>query len=329
MRVTIRQIAEESGLSLQTVSQILNDRGGMYKEDTRERVLSIARELGYRPNSSARAMRSGRFGAVSLLLSQDGARSLLPAGLLDGILDGVSEANLSLTIARLPEETLVNTEALPRVLRELSVDGLLIKYDSAIPEPMRAFIAGSGFPAIWINSKQPADCIYPDDYDAARRATEHLIAQGHERIAHVDWLRPDHYSREDRMGGYLDAMAQAGKPSCVLQEWPDLTDAASIRRSCGWLLEADRPTGVLTYSGEVAVALYHIATVLGLSVPGDLSLLTFTDSASNPIGPPFATLRLPQREIGKEAVQMLIEKIEMPSLIHPPRPMVCPLVTTH
>ena len=337
MRTTIRQIAEQSSLSIQTVSQILNGNSSAFRPDTQERVFRAARELGYRPNASARAMQSGRFGAVSLLLSTHNERSLLPSGLLDGLLDGTAANNLSLHIARLPDETLVNPEALPKVLRELSVDGLLIKYDSAAPSEMIALIEQSKFPALWLNSRETYDCIYTDDLGAGRTATEYLLSLGHRRIAYVDWLHAGHYSRDDRLAGYREAMETAGLEPYEL--WPQAnwkiepsfdqsdqavqqtvqrpfiqTNADQIRTTFDWLIAPDRPTALVTYHGGMALAIYHAALLLNLRIPQDLSLITFSDQTLNPIGVDIAAMLLPQRLLGIRAIEMLLEKQRAPAL---------------
>ena len=308
MRITIRQIAEHSGLSIQTVSQILNGNSEAFRPETQERVLRTASELGYRPNTSARAMRSGCFGAAALLLSTHGERSLLPPGLLDGLLEGTKRHNLSLHIARLPDETLASAEALPKVLRELSVDGLLIKYDSAAPLEMVALIEQSGLPALWINTNKAYDCIYPDDFRGSREAAEYLLSLGHRRITYIDWLGAGHYSRDNRLEGYREAMKNAGMEPH--NYWPhyDLTSADTIRSTFDWLTAHDRPTALLTYHSGMALTIYHAALLLGLRIPRDLSLMAFSDSTANPIGPDIAAMLLPQYRMGVQAVEMLLEK---------------------
>lgn len=313
MRVTIRQIAEQSGLSIQTVSQILNGNAESFRLDTQDRVHRTAQELGYRPNTSAQAMRSGQFGAVALLLSTHSERSILPSSLLDGLLDGTKAHNLSLHIARLPDETLVNAEALPKVLRELSVDGLLIKYDSAAPPEMVSLIEKSRLPALWINTKQTYDSIYPDDLGGSRVATEYLLSLGHRRIAFMDWLRAGHYSRDDRLAGYREAMENAGLEPCDLWPHPDQTNAESIRNTFDWLIAPNRPTALLTYHGGMAISTYHAALLLGLQIPQDLSLIAFSDGTFNPIGPDIAAMLLPLYDVGVQAVEMLREKQNDPS----------------
>lgn len=319
MAVTIRQVAERSGLSLQTVNQILKGNVESFRPATRERVLQAARELGYRPNTSARAMRSGRFGAVALLLSTHGERSLLSAGLLDGLLEGTGANDLSLHIARLPDETLTNPVRLPKVLRELSVDGLLIKYDAGMPEPMAALIEQSRLPAIWLNSRHEYDCLYPDDYQAARQATEYLLSLGHTRVAYLDWLRAGHYSRDDRLSGYRAAMTEARLPPHDLWPEPDLSDGASIRRTFAWLTAPDRPTALLVYHDQMALTVFHAARVLGLDIPRDLSLMAFADTAVNPLGPEMGAMLLPQRRMGIEAVSLFLERQREPGRRLPPR----------
>ena len=321
MAVTIKQIAEHNGLSIQTVSQILNEKAGAYRPETRERVLESARELGYRPNSSARAMRNGQFGCLALLLSTNQSNSLLPPALLDGIQDGCEEANVTLSIARLPDEKLVSSDVLPKILREWAADGLLIDYNAGIPAEMIALIAKYRLPVVWINSKQEADCVYPDDIAGARLGTESLLKLGHTRIAYVDWLQAGHYSNPDRIAGYSAAMESAGLTPRLIRERCDVSRLDATRETCAWLQEENHPTALLCYNNDVALPMVYAAGVLGLSVPSDLSILTIHDELNNPLTRALDTLLLPERALGKTAVQMLMQKIAAPTIPLAP----CPL----
>ncbi len=318
MAATIRQIAEHTRLSLQTVSQILNDKGAAYRPETRERVLQSAQELGYRPNSSARAMRNGQFSCVALLLSTIQVNSLLPPSLLDGIQDGCAEANVTLSIARLPDEKLVSPDVLPKILREWGSDGLLINYNSEIPSAMIELIERYRLPVVWLNSKQAHDCVFPDDFEGAYRGTESLIALGHRRIAYGDWIPVGHYSSLDRLAGYTQAMQKAGLIPVRLSEPLDLSSPQTIRETGHWLLEDNRPTAVICYNNGVALPLFCAASTLGLVVPNDLSLLTINDELYNSLRYGLDTLLLPGREMGKTAVELLMQKITAPNVTLPP-----------
>src|SRR6185295_16580276 len=186
MPVTIKEIAERSGLSVPTVSQVLNNKGHRYRSETCKRVLKAVRELGYRPNSSARAIRMGRFNCVALLLSTERHKSFLPNELLRGIHDGVAEHDYHMSLTVLPDDKLTSQGFVPKILRQWMADGLLINYHVDVPQRMIELIHEHGIPSVWINTKQKSDCAFPDDLGASREATEKLLALGHRRIFYAD-----------------------------------------------------------------------------------------------------------------------------------------------
>ncbi len=316
--VTIKEIAQRTGLSMPTVCHVLGSRGHKYRPETRERVLEAARELGYRLHSSARAMRTGRYGAVALLLSTVGSRSTLPGSQLDAIHDALAEQDLHLTLTKVPDEKLTSEGFVPKILRQSMVDGLLLNYFADIPQRMVDLIHRHDIPSVWINSKQESDCVYPDDRDVGRRATEHLLRLGHRHIAYVDHPISHHYSAVDRRQGYQDAMKQAGlSPRLLPLERPESTTPAA--REAGWLKMPERPTAVIAYAPPVAQALVYAALAQGLRVPEDLSVVSFSYEPVHFITVSIATWIVPSHDMGRTAVQMLVSKMEEPGLTLPPR----------
>ena len=324
MRTTIKQIAERSGLSIPTVSRILSNKGEAHQLSTREKVLQVARELGYRPNMSARAMRQGRTGTVALLQSgTDQARSLLPAELLAGILDATAEHDLHLTVAALPDVKLTDDGYLPKILREWAADGLLINYNAAIPETMVNIIQEHELPAVWINSMQATDCVFPDDENAAQQATEYLLRLGHERIAYATMGGAGHYSDAARRTGYETAMRAAGKTPRTLVVFGVRDNArdAVIPAALEMLRGPDAPTALLCYNTQAVQAAAYLAATLGIILPHSLSLIGFCVSPYEALGIRNTdTMVLPEFEMGRVAVDMLIRKIEHPQIANPPRP---------
>src|SRR4051812_17594670 len=108
MTVTIKEIAERTGLSVPTVGHVLGRGGGRYSAETRRRVMEAAREMGYRPNLSARAMRRGRTGSAALILSRtrELTHSHIPLGLLDGLESELAENDMYLAVSRLSDDEL-------------------------------------------------------------------------------------------------------------------------------------------------------------------------------------------------------------------------------
>src|SRR3954469_6406342 len=225
MSVTIKEIARRTGLSIPTVGNVLGRAASRYSAETRQRVLKAASDLGYKPNASARAMRQGRFGCAALVLSRSKQQthSHIPAGLLDGLDDALAQHGMHLTVSRLTDEELASDNFLPKVLRESMADGMIVNYTHEIPQGMLDLIHAHHAPAVWLNAKLSEDCIYPDDFAAARSATQHLLRLGHRRISLLHFIssgvfptsfeqaRPRfHYSVADRADGYASVMRQAG-----------------------------------------------------------------------------------------------------------------------
>lgn len=324
MAATLKQIAQHSQLSIPTVSEILNNKSNRaFKQETRTRVWDVARQLGYRPNGSARSMRSGRFDAIALLQSALGRRSYLPATLLNSIGQALNERNLQLTLASVTDVQLADQEFIPHILRTLSVDGLLINYNAGFPERLMEVVRRHRVPSIWINSKHGQDCIYPDDISAARMATEYLLSLGHQNIAFVDYNYafvndfPVHYSNFDRSQGYGEAMKQGGFAPREIRGDSPVARSERFEFSRRWLTSPSCPSAIITYTLETALPVIMAARSLGLDVPGDLSVITFSDHLCDELGFPVDTMVLPEAEMGNRAVDCLLEKIEDLTRIFP------------
>ena len=313
-KISSRDVATQAGVSQTTVSYVLNGREDVaIPPATRQRVLDAARELGYRANRSAKAMRSGRFGSVSLLLSEDPSMSILPVERLGSILDSLEAQETHLIVSRFSDATLTDRQQMPRILREIMADGLLINYNANLPEQMAEVIRQNRIPAFWMNSRQAADCAYPDDYGGAKQATEYLLALGHWRIAFACFHPSAHYSFTDREAGYADAMREARLPAETLQMRIDLTSQKTIRATTPWLQGDNPTTAILTYSWHNVFPLIPAALALGLSLPDDLSLMTFHSAPVTDFGRTVGAMILPEHEIGRRSVEALLAKIDDPA----------------
>lgn len=312
--VRMRDVADRAGVSLPTVSHVLSGKreGVWVSEATRLRVAEIAREMGYKRNNSAVAMKSGRFGSVALLLSTRGDVSNLPPRLLSGIHGALSRSNTHLLVAALPDEALTDAGTVPRILSEWACDGLLINYTDHIPARMRELIRDHRLPAVWINSQQEADCVCPADQLAAHDVTRRLLELGHRRITWADSLHDPgdaeaHYSARARREGYQDAMRERGLEPIFLGK--PLLRRERLRQV---LREPGRPTAVVCYGSNDLVSVALAAASLGLEVPRDLSLATFCPQSEVLGEEPIAGAVIPESNVGEHAAQMLLQKIEAP-----------------
>jgi LacI family transcriptional regulator len=322
--VTMKDVASHAGVHYSSVSVVLNGSrsSGIVSEATRQRILDVAEELGYRRNGSARTVRTGRFGNVALLLSPKKSLSYLPPQLLSGLHDALSAVDMTLNLCLLPDEELAGPSGLPKILRERMCDGLLIDYNHHFPQAMVDSIQRHQVPAVWINTNQEFDCVYPRDLDAAVRATKHLIELGHQRIAYVHFSNSEgdpqrHYSVVDRYKGYQIAMQEAGlKP----QFWSeDLIGAEQINFCVEALSKPQRPTAVVGYATYALQGLSYAATKLGIGVPDDLSVVSFGPDQQEFMCRPMTVLIEPQYEIAQTATRMVLSKIENPTRLLSPQ----------
>ena len=318
-RVSLKQVAESAGISVSAASHILGGRGGRYHPRTREHVIQKAAELGYRPNGFARAVRSGRFGAVSLLLSSNPIHSELFEPLTIGIHNTLLEHGMHLTLDLLSDDALTRPSFVPRFLRVRMVDGILIAYYHGFPERFESLLKKNQVPCVWLNSRHPEDCVYPDDFAGGRQATEHLLSRGFKRIAYVDYTVPilsDGMCAREK--GYLAAMSAADLPPRIIRPSVNLAREKRVAHSEEWLKGRGAPDAVVCLSGSTAYPILHAAAGLGLRVPDDLAVITFAIQPMNLTGIHITSMQVPFYEIGRRAVDMLNRKLEDPGHAEPP-----------
>jgi LacI family transcriptional regulator len=317
MVVTAQMVAQRAGVSQGVVSKVLHGSTGNIRmsQDTAERVRQAAQELGYRPNGAARAMRKGRFNAIGLLFASRINEAALNPLAMWAIQKQMMERNHHLTMAPLPDEKLVQEGAVPHVLKDWSVDGLLVSYTYNSPEPLVQMLAKHRVSAIWMNRKMAADCVYLDDYTSASWATQELLRHGHKRITYVSF-RPvgGHYSAADRQAGYEQAMASAGLGTDLFVMPPEHNkDGLQLPFLLKWLQRPDRPTGIFTYGDAEAAILLMAAARLGIRVPEDLSITSVLNSTVPVAGVRISGAEVRHVQMGERAVELLLKRIDDPS----------------
>ncbi|HEY3322845.1 MAG TPA: LacI family DNA-binding transcriptional regulator [Planctomycetota bacterium] len=314
---TLADVAGRAGVTRLTAQRALHGQPGV-GEKARKKIQAIAGKLGYRPHWAARAMRSGRMGCLTLLISVERYRGFVEHELLSGIVAEASDRDYHITIGALPTEKATDPQSLPKALQEFMADGLLINYHFGIPPKMAELIEQHRIPAVWINTRRAADCVHIDDIQAGRLATERLLQLGHRRVAYIDYDhsqdRPEtaHYSVIDRAAGYQIAMKAAGLPAHVIALPPDLPGGEQLEFTRRWLSGTNRPTGIVMYSAAIAPTIAMAAAPLGIYVPQQMSMVAVDWPVPKFLGAEM-TVALPQvSEMGRAAVRMLLEKIADP-----------------
>jgi DNA-binding LacI/PurR family transcriptional regulator len=240
--------------------------------------------------------------------------------LLPSLHNRLAEHDLHLTFVMLGKEDFDDGNRTPKLLRESMVDGLLVNYNTEIPDRLIEWIAKYEMPAVWLNSKQPADCVYPDDFGSARLATQRLLEMGHRRVAYFEWMSSLHYSFTDRRSGYAAAMAEAGLTPRTIHGSGNMFQRGAVDAEYRWLASSDRPTAVICYGPESLTELAMAAVYHQLAIPNDLSICTFHDRQLYLFGEAVGCVILPEAKIAATAVDILMRKIETRGLEFAPKP---------
>lgn len=317
VKITQQDIAKKLGISRIAVSYALSGSKEV-GEKTRQKVLKTANEMGYRINSAAQTIRTGRFNNLALLLSEDVFYSHLPNELLVGIEITAANANQHLSLARLPDIHLTDAEYVPKILREQSSDGLLINYQFHVPKKMRDLIKSNGIPAVWLNVKQKSDSVYPDEKQGGKMAVEYLLTKGFKRITYLDFshgqqeLSEKHYSAVDRAAGYEEAMQEAGlKPEIIRNPKTSVPRDERLPKIGSILQAKDCPQAFITYSASTSQPLLIAGLKSDLPVGTKaMPVVNFADNPEDFYGTNQPTLITPNREVGKQSVEMLLKGIK-------------------
>ncbi|MFE3761342.1 LacI family DNA-binding transcriptional regulator [Streptomyces sp. NPDC059104] len=287
-RPTIKDIARRAGVSESAVSFALNGRPGV-SEQTRARVRRVAEELGWQPNSAARALSGERSGAVGLVLARPahtlGVESFF-LQLVSGIQEVLSAERIAL-LFQVVEDIDAECAVHRRWWAERRVDGVLV-VDPRTSDPRPELLAGLGLPAVLIGgdgdskggeSRPAVSRVWADDTRAMTEVLHHLHGLGHRRIVHIAGLPG--LAHTARRIAALRAEAErlglpAGQVRSVPTDYSDTEGAAATRRV---LAEPEPPTALVYDNDVMAVAGSAVAAELGIPVPGRLSIVAWDDSA--------------------------------------------------
>ncbi len=329
MPATLHEVAAKANVSYATVSLALSGKGRL-SDKTRERVKHIAREMGYRPNSAARATQSGRFNAAALILPAERGW-FAPGWLLESIHGALDARQMHLVLSKLPSKKITGSNELPHALRYLAADGMLMLNAGNLGQRAGKELTQAGSPIIWLNEKLESDCVHPDDVQAGHAATQRLVELGHQRITLLRYKDETndsiHYSSPDRQQGYSQVMRQAGLTPDVCEIEYTPMQYRGFRAQGDHRLDhlhallrgKDRPTAIVACGQNEAIAIHAATAALGMKLGTDLSLIVTGWGYLDVSGLPINCCSVNADELGQVAVQMLCDKLHDPSKPLPPR----------
>ncbi|MCR2824698.1 LacI family DNA-binding transcriptional regulator [Microbacterium sp. zg.Y909] len=275
--VSIDEVARAAGVSTATVSRALSGRGQV-SAGTRSRVLDTAAALGYVVSAPASSLASGRARNIGVLLPV--VDRWYFSTVLAGIASGLQSAGYDITLYPLTDDPVERAAVFETFLRRRRVDGVIAIAMSLDPSEVSR-LADLGLPVVALGAAQPPlPSLSVDDVAVARLATGHLTGLGHRALAHIGTLHDadDGTDRERipslRRRGFELALRDAGiPPSSARHELGDFTIESGHAAAMRLLDGDDRPTAIFAASDEMAIGALIAARDLGLSVPGDLSVV--------------------------------------------------------
>ncbi|MEC5126789.1 LacI family DNA-binding transcriptional regulator [Verrucomicrobiales bacterium BCK34] len=325
--MNLSELAQHLDLAISTVSRVLSGNAKKYRisETTARRILAAAEEHNVIPDPLGASLRKGSLGMIGLLVPD--ITNPFFSHLARSIELELRNANIAVQLCDSSEE--VETEA--RLFQKLlarRLDGLIIAPVGNDTLGLSALIEKAQMPIVVIDRVIPGlqiPSVSLDNAHAGRLAAEHLIKAGHRKIG---CLRGSYESQSDqeRLKGVEEAMTDAGlKADDLFVAGKGSSRTASLDGARELLDREHRPTAIVTLSGQGILAVLERATALGLSIPGELSVIAFDEQPWSPfMNPPLTTISQPVAEMAGEAVKFLktalAEKSEVPRADSPANP---------
>jgi DNA-binding LacI/PurR family transcriptional regulator len=304
--VSMADVAAHAGVSAQTVSRVSNGAQNV-EASTRQRVMDAMAELGYRPNSAARALKTGRFRSIGIIMFT--LSTLGNMRTLDAIVTAASGAGYTITLMPVPHPTEGEVAGAFSRLQEEAVDGVVIIIEAHMLDRADVIIP-VGLPVVIIDSDagDPFVVVDTDQEQGTRLVTQHLLDLGHTAIVHVAGPSTS-YSAARRAAEWRATMIDAGlAPEDPAQG--DWTTASGYRIGTELGRRADI-TGIVAANDQMALGIMHALHELGRDVPGDISVVGFDDTEeSSSFWPPLTTVHQDFTEIGRRSMQVLLEMLD-------------------
>lgn len=341
---TMADVARRAGVSVATVSHVLNDTRRV-RPDTRKAVLEAIDELGYTPNTLARSLVTSRTRSIGLAVSA--ISNPYFTEILQGVEAGALRHGYSLLIAD-PHDDPVHERTVIQLLHERRVDGMIVA-PSPDPDQLLGYLTRHAVPTVFVDrlvgeaSEADAaeryeagprdegfrfDQVGAENSDPVAGLVRHLAELGHRRIGLVAGM-PGLSTTAERIAGYRNGLAEAGLPYDEALVAPGNSEAAAAEHATDALLSHSAPpTALVTANNAMTIGALRALRERNLSVPDDLALCCFDDFAwADLFAPRLTAISQPSREIGAEAVRLLLDRLDSPGL--PPRTLRLPCTFVH
>ncbi|MDQ0339809.1 LacI family transcriptional regulator [Caldalkalibacillus uzonensis] len=314
--VTIYDVAREAGVSMATVSRVVNGNPNV-KPVTRKKVLETIKRLGYRPNAVARGLASKRTTTVGVIIPD--ISSLFYAELARGIEDIATMYNYNIILCNSDQRPqkeihLINT------LLEKQVDGLLFMGNQITEEHIELFTT-STVPIVLASTKDEKEempSVVIDYEQAAYDAVKLLLDKGHTRIGFISGPVEDKFSGQERLTGYRKALEEAGLPvDETLIRYGDYRYDSGLKAAEELIGLAEPATAIVAMSDEMAIGAIHACQDHGLKIPGDVEVIGFDNTRlTSMVRPRLTSVVQPMYDIGAVAMRLLTKYMNKEHIDH-------------
>lgn len=299
-RITITEVAKRAGVSISTVSRVMNGLDRVHPE-TRQRVLSVVETLSYEPSAYARGLATQRTHTIGFVIPTISDPFYL--GIVRGVEEGAAAEGYSLLVVSQLER--VDDRRVLELFTQKRVDGLVV-VGVAVPQEVLAQLRAQGFPLALLQQGEEAT-FSVDNYGGARLMTEHLLSLGYRRIAYIAGS-DDTPDNAERFRGFRETLKRAGVPfSRELFAQGDFFQGSG-KEAVEVLLS--RPTSfeaVFAANDQMAIDALLALRERGLRVPEDVAVVGFDDiPLARYVVPPLTTVRQPAYELGFNATQAVL-----------------------
>jgi LacI family transcriptional regulator len=310
---TMREVAERAGVSVTTVSHVINETRPVSAE-LRERVMTAAEELGYRPNILARGLRRGETLTIGLVIPNNANPFF--AEIARGIEDATFQKGYSLVLCNTEDDVSKELRYI-NVLIDKQVDGIIFVSAGGSEDNIR-YLQARDLPFVIVDRLVPdanADTVLTDNIGGGLQATRHLLQLNHTRIGCISGpsnLTPS----ADRVKGYVEALEEAElafEEQLVVRGYFDFDSGYEGAKKL--LTLEDPPSAIFACNDLMATGAIRAAEEAGIQVPGDLSIVGFDDiPLATYTNPPLTTVHQPIPELGAIASDLLLTRIQEPEL---------------
>lgn len=308
-RVRIEDVAATAGVSMKTVSRVLNNEPNVSKS-TRARVDAAVEKLRYRPLPSARVLAGRRSYLIAMLFDNPSSNYLMEIEM--GVLDACMEQHYNLMLAPLIYDAADIVEKVESLIMQSQLDGVVLTPPLTDDSALLERLVDLGIPYSSISAKEQNRNVgvVVDEIGAVVALIAHLASLGHTRIAHIKG-HAAHGASMWRLAGYREGLRRAGlryDPSLVLEG--EFSYESGYNGANALLDRPDRPTAIFAANDDMAAGVICAVFEHGLSVPGDVSVCGFDDTPiARQIYPALTTVCQPTREMGRRAAMELIKEV--------------------